>query len=264
MSYFTNKDALEVLNRLVTFENALAETFQRFGYDLRDNLGRRNALISQAQEKEVAYVLGNKYKEVIQDGAPGQPDVVIVDINKELECKLTSGHGSSSKSYDLQTDWETLCKKEKLDYLYILANPEFTEFCVLFFEGLTPDDFFPPAKGSRGKSRMNKHNAMKKVQCLHGDFVNIREEWLEKLSKEITSLIVNRNREQIEVISKGGSFNDIQKIENKYKSKISKVQKRFEKWNKKNNSFSFKFESIEKEKSVCYEIIEDAIKLIVA
>ena len=40
MSYFTQKDANEVLNRLVTFENALAETFERFGYDLRDNLGR--------------------------------------------------------------------------------------------------------------------------------------------------------------------------------------------------------------------------------
>ena len=60
------------------------------------------------------------------------------------------------------------------------------------------------------------------------------------------------------------NFNDIQKIENKYKSKISKIQKRFEKWNKKNNSFSFNFESIKKEKSVCYEIVEDAIKLIVA
>ena len=264
MSYFTQKDANEVLNRLVTFENALAETFERFGYDLRDNLGRRNALISQAQEKEVAAVLGQKYKEVVQDGAPGQPDVVIVDINKELECKLTSGHGSGTKSFDLQTDWETLCKKEKLDYLYILANPEFDEFCVLFFEGLTPDDFFPPASGSRGKSRMNKHNAMKKVKCLFGDVVNIREQWLTKLSEDITSLIVNRNGEQLKVITNKGSFDDIQKIEQKYAKKISKVQKRFEKWNEKNDSFSFKLKRLKSEKPLVYEIIEDTIKLIVA
>ena len=264
MSYFTQKDANEVLNRLVTFENALAETFERFGYDLRDNLGRRNALISQAQEKEVAAVLGQKYKEVLQDGAPGQPDVVIVDINKELECKLTSGHGSGTKSFDLQTDWETLCKKESLDYLYILANPDFTDFCVLFFEGLTPDDFFPPASGSRGKSRMNKHNAMKKVKCLFGDVVNIREQWLTKLSEDITSLIVNRNGEQLKVITNQGSFDDIQKIEQKYAKKIAKIQARFEKWNKKNNSFSFKLERLKSEKPLVYEINQDTIKLIVA
>jgi hypothetical protein len=264
LSYFTQKDANEVLSRLVTFENALAETFERFGYDLRDNLGRRNALISQAQEKEVAAVLGQKYKEVLQDGAPGQPDVVIVDINKELECKLTSGHGSGTKSFDLQTDWETLCKKESLDYLYILANPDFTDFCVLFFEGLTPDDFFPPASGSRGKSRMNKHNAMKKVKCLFGDVVNIREQWLTKLSEDITSLIVNRNGEQLKVITNQGSFDDIQKIEQKYAKKIAKIQARFEKWNKKNNSFSFKLERLKSEKPLVYEINQDTIKLIVA
>lgn len=259
MTYFTKKDAVEVIRRLTTFENALAETFEKFGYDLRDNLGRRNALISQAQEKEVASVLSEKYKEVIQDGAPGQPDVVIVDLNKELECKLTSGSGSKTKSFDLQTDWETLCRKESLDYLYILTNPEFDGFCVLLFEGLTSDDFFPPASGSRGKSRMNKHNAMKKVKCLHGSVVNIREGWLSKLSQEITTLISNRNIEQLKLIEKNGSFDDIQKIEEKYASRISKVQSRYKKWNEKNNSFSFKFEKLEKEREITYKINSESI-----
>lgn len=254
MTYFTKKDAVEVLRRLTTFENALAETFEKFGYNLRDNLGRRNALISQAQEKEVAAVLSEKFKEVVQDGAPGQPDVVIVDIDKELECKLTSGSGSKTKSYDLQTDWETLCRKQSIDYLYILASEDFTEFCVLLFEGLTPNEFFPPASGSRGKSRMNKHNAMKKLKCLHGSVVNIRERWLSKLSQEITTLIRKRNVEQLILIENNGSFDDIQKVEEKYSTRISKVQSRFNKWNEKNNSFSFKFEKLEKERDLTYQV----------
>jgi len=105
---------------------------------------------------------------------------------------------------------------------------------------------------------------MNKVKCLFGDVVNIREEWLSKLSEEIISLIVNRNDEQLKVITNKGSFDDIQKIEQKYEKKISKVQKRFEKWNEKNDSFSFKLKRLKSEKSLVYEIIEDTIKLIVA
>ena len=43
----------------------------------------------------------------------------------------------------------------------------------MFFKGLTTNDFYPPANGSRGKARMNKSNAMKKCEVLHGRIVNI-------------------------------------------------------------------------------------------
>ena len=73
-------------------------------------------------------------------------------------------------SYSLQTDWATLKNKGKLDYLYVLCDDQFEKFCALYFKGLTTEDFFPPANGSRGKSRMKKSSAMKKAVCLHGSF----------------------------------------------------------------------------------------------
>ena len=81
MQYLTPKLTQEVIGRLKTFENDLCRVFQNYGYDLRDNLGRRNQLVSQAQEKEFARSLREIYNEVIEDGAPGKPDIFIVDIS---------------------------------------------------------------------------------------------------------------------------------------------------------------------------------------
>ena len=64
MQYLTPQLTKEVIGRLQTFENDLVDTFQKYGYNLRDNLGRRNQLVSQAQEKEFARSLRKVYKEV--------------------------------------------------------------------------------------------------------------------------------------------------------------------------------------------------------
>ena len=72
MQYLTPQLTQEVIVRLKTFENELCEVFKRYGYDLRDNLGRRNQLVSQAQEKEFARSLRKVYKNVVEDGAPGR------------------------------------------------------------------------------------------------------------------------------------------------------------------------------------------------
>ena len=183
--YLTKEDIVEVLQQMKNFEKDLNSVFSDRGYNFRTNLGRRNALLSVSQEREVAKVLRKKFERVIEDGAPGKPDIYIEDIDKELECKLTSGSRSNgSVSYALQTDWATICHKQKLDYLYFIVDEPFDSFCVLFFEGLTPDDFFPPASGSRGKSRMNKTKAMKKAKCLVGDFMNHNDKYI----NDITSL----------------------------------------------------------------------------
>jgi len=182
--YLTKEDVVEVLHQMKNFEKDLNTVFSDRGYNFRTNLGRRNALLSVSQEREVAKVLRKKFESVIEDGSPGKPDIYIEDINKELECKLTSGSRSKgSISYALQTDWDTICQKKELDYLYFIVDEKFENFCVLFFEGLTPDDFFPPASGSRGKSRMNKSKAMKKAKCLVGDYMNHNEKWVNDLTK---------------------------------------------------------------------------------
>jgi hypothetical protein len=67
-------------------------------------------------------------------------------------------------------------------------------------------------------------------------------------------LIRKRNIEQLILIENNGSFDDIQKVEEKYSTRISKVQSRFNKWNEKNNSFSFKFEKLEKERDLTYQV----------
>ena len=147
MCYITKKEIHEVLQKVRTFELSLNALFAEYGYNLTENLGRRNALLSTSQEKELAKVLRKKYGEddVIDDGRPGQPDIIIKSLNKELECKLTSGSGPY-KAFALQTDYATLVRKKSLDYLYILTNAGFNKFCVLFFENLEPGDFFSSCK----------------------------------------------------------------------------------------------------------------------
>ena len=72
MQYLTPHLTKEVIGRLKTFENDLVSTFNKYGYNLRDNLGRRNQLVSQAQEKEFAGSLRKVYNEVIEDGDQAQ------------------------------------------------------------------------------------------------------------------------------------------------------------------------------------------------
>ena len=244
MTYINRNDALEIIERIQNFESDLKNVFDKYGYNLHENLGRRNQLVSNAQEKETRNVLAKKFDEVISDGTPGNPDVVIVDINKELECKLTSGSRSKgSVSYSFQTDWDTINNKKVLDYIYVVASDDFKRFCVLFFEGLTPDDFFPPAKGSRGKSRMNKANAMKKVTVLVGDVINLREEWIQRYQDEIILLIEERNDKQLDC----KNFESYLKIEEAYAKKIEKTKNKLEKWIKKTDSFSLEFEEVKAE-----------------
>ena len=189
--YLTKLMVREALRNVQSFEHELDNLFSSYDYDLRKNLGRRNALCSQAQEKELARVLSKSFESVIQDGSPGKPDIFIGDINKELECKLTSGNRSSSVSYSLQTDWATLKSKGSLDYLYVLCDEEFENFCVLYFEALTNDDFYPPANGSRGKSRMKKSSAMNKAICLHGSFTTQNEKNIKNYVDKISNVVDN-------------------------------------------------------------------------
>ena len=260
--YITREDMLEVIGRMQDLENKLGNLFANHNYDLRENLGRRNQLLSCVQEKETARVLRKKYAIVLDDGAPGKPDVVICDIEKELECKLTSGSKSGgSVAFSLQTDYATLKNKESLDYLFILANDAFDEFCVIFFEGLTIDDYFPPASGSRGKARMRKQSAMKKATFLIGGVENLADAHLDNISAELqaieqklverldglkdkldnTSQKANAAREQISNVMTNEST--------RYDSAVAKLISRRKYWDE-NPKYSFKFEKIPRTKPV--------------
>lgn len=184
MSYLTKTMAIDAIKNMSSFHNDIVETYSKYGMDLLDNLGRRNIVMSQAQEKFFAASLSNYHEGVCNDGRTGQPDIVIESLGKELECKLTSKHKSGSIS--LQTDYETLLQKKSLDYLYVIAGRDFKQFAVLHFEDLTVDDFRSPSPGSRGKVAMVKHKAMAKCRILMGDVIDINSLEIKKIDRKMS------------------------------------------------------------------------------
>jgi len=151
------------------FHKNLIDLYGNYGIDLLGNLGRRNVMLSSIQEKFFADELAKTFKGVSNDGRTGEPDIMISEISKELECKLTSKQKSGTINF--QTDHDTLVKKKELDYLYVIADEKFDKFAVFYFEKLTVDDFRPLSNGARGKVSMCKHKAMSKCTVLVGDVI---------------------------------------------------------------------------------------------
>ena len=59
--YLTRQDALQVISRMQDFESQLKSLFGEYNYDLHENIGRRNMLLSAIQEKETARVRQAKF-----------------------------------------------------------------------------------------------------------------------------------------------------------------------------------------------------------
>ncbi len=179
MSYITRETAENALRKMASFHRDLDNLFQEHGMDLKSNLGRRNILLSQAQEKFFAEELSLVYEGVESDGRTGQPDIVINSLGKELECKLTSK--TKSGAYSFQSDYETLQKKGSLDYLYVVADENFEKFTVLHYEGLTVNEFRHLSPGARGKVSMKKHAANKKLNKVYGDLASKSQQNINRL-----------------------------------------------------------------------------------
>jgi hypothetical protein len=210
--YVTKEMAKSAILKMQRFHEKMRDLYKDFDIDMLKNSGRRNVIMSHAQEKFFAEALSCKFPKAKSDGATGKADIVVPEIYRELECKLTSGSGKYS-AFDLQTDWATLVRKKSIDYLYVLTSKDFNQFAVLFFDQLTSDDFFPPAPGSRGKSRMNKASGMKKCTVLMGNVVTKNKIELDKLK----ALIDATHQEKI---------NRITEIENKLKNISKRAQKK--------------------------------------
>ena len=185
MSYLTKNMALNAIAKMKKFHEGALQLYENFDMNLLDNLGRRNIIMSQTQEKFFAQELAKTHAGVREDGRTGEPDIVIEELDKELECKLTSRHRSGSISF--QSDFETLQKKGSLDYLYVIADQQFEKFSVLLFEGLTVEDFRPLSSGARGKVAMLKHKGMKKCTQLMGDVISINEVNIKKCEEKINN-----------------------------------------------------------------------------
>ena len=259
--YLSRKMIVNTILKINEFKTRLEELYSDFDIDVNENTGRRNALLSAIQEKVLSDELSIVYENVENDGAPGKPDIVIGEIDTELECKLTSGSGSKSRSYSLQTDYATIQNKETLDYLYIITNKDMTEYSALYFNGLTPEDFCDPPETARGKARMSKKVAFKKAIPLIGGFDNLNQGYIDtynqRIQDETKSFEEKINGYYYDLFSyidkcKVESFiSNVNKACSSYNNKVEKLNEKITLWESKDDSYSIKFESIkeiEKEK----------------
>ncbi len=216
--YVTRSMTEEALKNMQSFHSELDSLYKRHDFDLKENLGRRNILMSQAQEAFFAKALKSVYPSTTNNGRTGEPDILIPELNKELECKLTSRQKSGSIAF--QSDYETLQKKGSLDYLYVVASEDFDEFVVVHYAGLTVEDFRPLSNGARGKVQLKKHVAAHKSTVLYGSIDDLKTEHIASIKQKMSL------------------------VENKSTKKYKKLSERLSYWNGANSRFRFNTEVI--------------------
>ena len=192
MSYISRSHVLTALQKMRHFHTDLEKLHRSYGLSLLENTGRRNILMSSTQEEFFARALSKDYDDVLNNGKTGEPDIVVGELNKEIECKITTPNPSGGIS--LQTDYATLAKKGDLDYLYVVADKQFEKFVVLHYTGLSIEDFSIPSQSSRGKAKLIKHIAEKKCNVLWGSVRSKNQRELEKRRKELSMCSKNAPR----------------------------------------------------------------------
>jgi len=241
------------------FYSGLALYYKQNGLDIESNRGRRNILMSEPMEYFIAQELQKTNEEVFADGRSGKADIIIKNnnIEIELECKLTSPHESSG-SICFQTDYETLEKKKSLDYIYIIANENFSEFCAVYFKGLTIDDFRNLSPGSRGKVQMIKHKGMKKASVLIGEAIDLNDRSIQKsivrqniYALEVHHKIADYNNKlgtlrETQIYDRNRIVESIDNLKNDLSEKINKFDKEIIIKKNRKSRYTFNFEKLEK------------------
>ena len=254
MSYITKDIARSAIQKMREFHDIQVSIHKDFGMDFLENLGRRNCMMSQSQETFIANELLKVYSDTFCDGRPGQPDIVIPSLGKELECKLTTRNRSGQISF--QTDYETLRAKGSLDYLYIVASDNFSEFAVFHFEGLTIENFRLPANGSRGRSQMIKSSCLRDCNIVVGSVSVNNEIHLESLEEKYTSVKEKSLAREIEIqrrieqcTPKAGKKRShlaslLGREQLRYQLRLKKIQEKIDYWRDTPEKYTISLESI--------------------
>jgi len=236
------------VQRMQLFFRDLSGIYKVHGMDFDANTGRRNSMLSFAQERFFSDEIRFKYPDAKSDGRAGSPDIIISCSGFELECKLTSPNGKGAVTF--RTDYSTLSRKGKLDYLYVIADHSLAKFAVMYFKDLTIDDFHKPCKGSREKSAMKKSACMGRCIPLMGSFEIINEKEIIKNREHIADLESQRDR-KISILtaklqSKRPGTAVRAKIENqiniqtaRFNKKISDANERIDLWQQKEEMYRF-------------------------
>ena len=183
MSYVNSTMARDAIVKMKKFHEDLIEIHENYGLDFFQDLGRRNILMSRPQEVFFCQEIKKQFNSTISDGRTGQPDILIPEINKELECKITTKRKGGSWAF--QADYATLERKGTCDFLYVCCDPKFENFGVFYFKNLTIADFKPPAPGSRGKSRLLIRNCIDRCESLVGGISNRNNVFIDKANSKL-------------------------------------------------------------------------------
>lgn len=185
MSYITREDAVNAISRMKLFYDELNILYARHGIALESNSGRRNVVLSQAQEEFFASEISKHYSGVEVDGKTGKPDIVLGQLGIELECKLTSPNKDGAVT--MQADELSVSDVPK-DFLYVVTKG-MKDFAVFHFIGLVRSDFSKtPGIRAKGKVRLLKNKAHKKCYCLIGGMANKRDNMIEEIKKSIKNV----------------------------------------------------------------------------
>lgn len=218
MKYLDRKNSVMAIKGIKSLFSELENVYSNYGVDISRDVGRKNILISAAQEHFFAVAISNIVKDCTADGRTGMADIVIGGLdNREVECKVVCK--GKSGSWHLQADKASLERKGSCDFLYLLFDRTHENVAVFLFNDLVPDDFYDPSPGSRGKARLKKSAAFKKCTPLVGSFLNKRKHYMKKYLEE--------------------SLADNSSIKSK-----DKAEQKYQMWYNKEDSYSVQLENI--------------------
>ena len=181
--YLDRKNSILAVKNIQRLFSDLEDVYSRYGIDISRDVGRKNILISAAQEHFFAQAIGNIVKKCSNDGRTGMADIVIESLDdREVECKVVCK--GKKGSWSLQADKASLERKGSCDFLYLLFDRAHENVAVFLFSDLVADDFYDPAPGSRGKARLKKSSAFKKCVPLVGGFSNKRKQYMARYLEE--------------------------------------------------------------------------------
>ena len=251
--YISRNQAENAIQNMKHFYKSLKYVYSSSGMNVEEDLGRRNILMSGPQEFYFAEQIQNNFPNAYSNGKTGEPDIVIPEIGKNLECKLTTRHRSGALSF--QSDSMTFEGNENgVDFLYVIADDHFENFAVLHFEGLVRDDFHVESPGARGRVRMKKHVAMDKCNVLMGEVIDRRDTFIAQYENELSSVRnkqVNRitelnNRLAKESPAKAEKTGGIIERELvRFSKKIDSINKKVAMWESKNPSYTVILENVD-------------------
>jgi len=251
--YITREQAASAIKDMKNFYGSLKAVYASSGMNIEDDLGRRNILMSGPQEHFFAAKIRSDFPETYNNGKTGEPDIVIPELSKHLECKLTTRHRSGALSF--QSDSMTFeGHPDGVDFLYVIADDTFENFSVLHFEGLTRDDFHDESSGSRGKVRMKKHVAMSKCKVLLGEVIDRRDEFIDRYALEAAGVTSSHSKkiadlnERLKTEAPSKAKKTASTIVNelrRYDKKINSLKEKIEMWLSKDPSYTVVLENID-------------------